>query len=93
MYNDKEYNYDLIKGMNAIIISMNDERAYEEWIWTVPDQPTESDFQYIADEPILFEETINEFIRIFNKYIKYGLFIQTTVADTEISKLFTGKRG
>lgn len=92
MYNDKDFNLDLIKGMNAIMISMNDESAYMEWINTVPDCATEDDFEYICEDADLFKETIHEFVRIFNKYIKSGLFIQTTVGNEYIATLFTGKK-
>lgn len=37
MYNDKDFNFDLLKGMNAIMISMNNEDAYNLWIYTFPD--------------------------------------------------------
>lgn len=92
MYSDKEFNLDLIKGMHAIMLSMNDERAYMEWINTIPDNATSDDFEYICEEADLFKEAIHEFMRIFQKYCKDGLFIQTTVGEEYISLLFTGKR-
>lgn len=92
MYDDKDFNLDLIKGMNAIMICMNDERAYMEWINTVPDCATDDDFEYICENADLFKETVHEFVRICNEYLKYGLFIQTEVENEYISLLFTGKR-
>lgn len=92
MYTSREYNTDLIKGMNAIMISMNNENAYLEWINTVPDEPTEDDFEFIAETPDLFQATIHEFVRITRKYLSDGLYICTDIGDTYINKLFTGKR-
>ena len=92
MYNDKDFNLDLIRGMNAIMISMNNEDAYMEWICTVPDECTDDDLESICEDADLFKETIHEFMRIFRKYSSDGLFIQTTVEDEYIQLLFTGKR-
>lgn len=88
MYNDIQFNVNLISGMNAIMVSMNDERAYMEWINTVPDDCTDDDIIFICEQPDLFKETITEFMRIFKKYSKYGLSIETKVGDEHIKDLF-----
>ena len=63
----------LVKLMHEIMLNMNNEGAYQSWIYTVPDCPLEDDFDYIASDNDLFNETIDDFIRIFNRYKKSGL--------------------
>ena len=75
MYSDKDYRLDLIRGMNALIISMNNEEAYARWIYLVPDEATDEDLQEIAEDDELFDDAITLFCKLFNCYIKDGLFI------------------
>ena len=82
MYNDHDFNLDLLRGMNAIIISMNDEDAYSEWIFTCPDCVTEDDFEDMADDQYTMNECIKEFMRIYKKYSKYGLFVNNRLFNT-----------
>lgn len=75
MYFDKEYRKDLIVGMNAIMISMNNEDAYCEWIFTVPDDVDSDELEEISQDDELFEECVREFLRIFRKYNRDGLYV------------------
>lgn len=75
MYSDKEYRKDLIVGMNAIMISMNNEDAYSEWIFTVPDDVDSDELEEISQDDELFEECVREFLRIFRKYNRDGLYV------------------
>ena len=75
MYFDKRYRKDLIVGMNAIMISMNNEDAYCEWIFTVPDEVDEDELEEISQDDELFEECVREFLRIFRKYNRDGLYV------------------
>ena len=75
MYSDKDYRIDLIRGMNAIVISMNNENAYMRWINIVPDQCDDDDLEYIAESDELFTETVQLFVKIMKWYLKDGLYI------------------
>lgn len=47
----KEQRIELLKGMNKYIIDLGDEEAYETWFSLgVPDEPTEDDYEFIAEE-------------------------------------------
>lgn len=61
----------LLIKLHSIMICMNDENAYMEWIETVPDQPTREDFEDIAQDNEFFNEILEDFIKIFNEY-KYA---------------------
>lgn len=58
----------LLIKLHSIMICMNDENAYMEWIVTVPDEPTREDFEDIAQDDKFFNEVLKEFMRIFNEY-------------------------
>ena len=59
---------ELLSKLHSIVINMNDERAYDEWIVTVPDEATEEDFKSIAQDNWFFEEVLIEFMKIFRRY-------------------------
>ena len=49
-----------LKLCHKTIIDIGDEEAYEWWIaMGVPDEPTESDFEYIAKNDREYEETLS----------------------------------
>lgn len=58
----------LLIKLHSIMICMNDENAYMEWIVTVLDEPTREDFEDIARDDKFFNEVLEEFMRIFNEY-------------------------
>ena len=46
----KEQRIELLKGMNQYIINLGDEEAYDMWFSCgIPDEPTEDDYESIAD--------------------------------------------
>lgn len=63
-----------IKTMHSIMISMNNENAYSAWIYTVPDEPSEWDFEDIANDEEFFEECRETFDRLYKRYQKDGLY-------------------
>lgn len=75
----------LVKAMHAIVLSMNNESAYMAWIYEMPDEPSEEDFQYFAEpeNQSSFDDLTNLFIRLSKKYMSDGLYIGKT--------LYTGK--
>ena len=47
----KEQRIELLKGMNQYIIDLGDEEAWYDWIGVgVPDEATEDDYEFIADD-------------------------------------------
>ena len=46
----KEQRIELLKRMNQYIIDLGDEEVYDTWFSCgVPDEPTEDDYEFIAD--------------------------------------------
>lgn len=64
-----------LKRMHNIILHMNDEDAYYEWINYMPDEPDQSDFDYIASNYDEYEEVSNAFIKIYRTYYNDGLYV------------------
>ena len=47
----KEQRIELLKGMNQYIIDLGDEEVYREWFSCgVPDEATEDDYNFIAND-------------------------------------------
>lgn len=67
--------FETVRAMNCLIKDMNNEDAYMEWIYTVPDEATEEDLMDIAQDEELFGETVRLFLRLYEEYIADGLFI------------------
>ena len=73
---NKNYNTDLavIELAHKVMLSLNNEEAYMAWIYTVPDCPTEDDFEYIAKDKELMNDACSAFDRIYKRYRKDGLY-------------------
>ena len=67
--------YQIVKGMHEIIRCMNNEEAYMDWIYTVPDGASDENLRDIAEDDTLFAETYKAFKSIFTAYQEDGLFI------------------
>ena len=64
-----------LKLMHGIMMSMNNEDAYDSWIvMGVPDGASEDDYEFIALDDKEYEDTIALFNRLFKRYAKDGLF-------------------
>lgn len=47
----KEQRIELLKGMNQYIIDFGDELVYDAWFsMGVPDEPTDDDYEFIAND-------------------------------------------
>lgn len=66
---------DLISSMNCIVTNLNNEDAYSQWIYIVPDCADADDFQSIAEDEELFVDAINSFKDIIHCYLKDGIYI------------------
>lgn len=65
----KEQRIELLKGMNQYIIDLGDEEVYETWISLgVPDEPTEEDYESIAEEREIWVYVCKLFGRLIKDY-------------------------
>ena len=72
--------FDVLRSMNTIIKSMNDESAYTAWIHIIPDEADDDELMEIAEEDEeSFEDAVRAFMEIMNKRLKYGLYIDSTL--------------
>lgn len=72
--------FEALRSMNNIIKSMNDESAYNAWIWIVPDEADDDELQEIAEEDEeTFEDACKLFAKLVKKYMKCGLYIDGKV--------------
>ena len=72
--------FEALKSMNTIIKSMNDESAYNAWIYIIPDGADDDELMEIAEEDEeSFEDACKLFAELVRKYMKYGLYIDGKV--------------
>lgn len=56
-----------LKAMNEFVCSTNDETLFYEWIeLAIPDEPDESDYEFIASDDTLYNDCVNLFKKIVN---------------------------
>lgn len=75
---DKELTerYNLVKSMDTIVKSLNDEGAYyNHWIYIVPDEADDDDFLDIAEDEETFVEAVRCFKGIVREYMKSGFYV------------------
>lgn len=78
-------NVRLLKAMNEVVVLMNDERAYESWIITVPDGADDDDFEDIAMRDDEMDDVCRLFRSIVGRYGRAGWFTKYHSVD-EIGK-------
>ena len=72
---NRQERINFIKALNTLILGLGDEDHLDYWFTCgVPDQPDESDFEFIAEDEGSFDEVVNCFIRL-SKYLKTGIYI------------------
>lgn len=52
---------DLVKQMHNYIIDIGDEDIYDIWIMVMPDEPTDEDFEWFADDVNEFRDLCKTF--------------------------------
>lgn len=63
--------FETLRSMNTIIKNMNDESAYDAWIYIIPDGADDDELQEIAEEDEeSFEDACKLFAKLVNKYKK-----------------------
>lgn len=79
----KEETIEFLKAMHCIIKCLSDEGAYYTWIrGYVPDEPTEEDFETIANCKADVEGAIFFFRQILVDYSESGFFADKTTYET-----------
>ena len=72
--------FEALRSMNTIIKNMNDESAYNAWIYIIPDGADDDELMEIAEEDEeSFEDACNLFAKLIKRYMKYGLYIDGKV--------------
>ena len=67
MENIKSIRKSLLKDMHNYVFQLGDESYYEWWTqYGVPDEPTEEDYDFIAEENDLWDDAVD----IFSKIVK-----------------------
>ena len=66
---DKDSRVKLLKAMDEIVVDINDENAYASWIVIVPDQASDDDFEYIAEDQELCDDVCRKFALIMNRFV------------------------
>ena len=72
--------FETLRSMNTIVKNMNDESAYDAWIYIIPDGADDDELQEIAEEDEeSFEDACKLFTKLVKRYMKYGLYIDGEV--------------
>ena len=72
--------FETLRSMNNIIVNMNDESAYNAWIYIIPDGADDDELMEIAEEDEeTFEDACQLFARLIVKYMKYDMYIDGKV--------------
>lgn len=72
--------FEILKSIDTIIKSMNDESAYTAWIHIIPDEADDDELQEIAEEDDeTFGDACKLFAKLVMKYMKYGLYVDGEV--------------
>lgn len=72
--------FEALRSMNTIIKNMNDESAYDAWIYIIPDGADDDELMEIAEEDEeSFKDACKLFTKLVKKYMKYGLYIDGEV--------------
>ena len=73
---DNRYNTRLhnVKLMHETMIDMNNENCYFKWIYEMPDEPQEDDFEWFAEDEERYMELYLYFVKLLKRYAKDGLY-------------------
>lgn len=63
----KDARINQLKAMHELMCLANDESIYMSWIYTMPDCPTEDDFESIAIDDEQYCECCDKFVRLIAK--------------------------
>ena len=63
----KEMRVAQLKAMHEVMLNANNENIYMSWIITVPDCPSDDDFEFIAENDENYNEVCDLFISLVSK--------------------------
>lgn len=66
---------EILRCMNLIMQCMNNEEAYERWIYIFPDEATEDDIAFISQDDACYADCEAAFFRLTKLYGKDGLYL------------------
>lgn len=69
-----KYRIRKLKAMHEMVLNIDDENYYMTWIYTVPDEPSDNDFEDIAENIEMYNEVESLFKRLIVKAIKNDEF-------------------
>ena len=64
-----KYRIRKLKAMHEMVLNIDNENYYTTWIYTVPDEPSEYDFEDIAEDVEFYNEVEELFKRLITKAI------------------------
>jgi hypothetical protein len=68
--------FELLKAMNTLVKLMNDEGAYMEWIYIIPDQADDEELMDIAlNYPDIVKDAVDCFKDLYKRYAKSGFYV------------------
>ena len=68
-YNQKQARVEILKAMHQYMMNVNDEDAYFSWIAVaVPDEPSEEDYESIAEDESEWEDIVKYFATLIKDY-------------------------
>ena len=62
-----------LKRMHNVMTRMNDEEVYMAWINYMPDEPSDDDINFIAQNDEDYDEIVRIFVRLVWKYGHEGI--------------------
>lgn len=87
MDNKYEIRLNNVKLMHDTMIDMNNESAYMAWIWEMPDEPMEEDFEWFAEDEDRYIELYNYFMKLLKRYAEDGLYKPSESVQNFVSKI------
>ena len=85
--NSLKNSVELLKCMNEVVAYLDDDRAYESWIWTVPDGADDDDYESIAEDSDEMDHVCRSFRQIVGHYGKDGWCTAALEADGHFGHL------
>ena len=77
----------MVRLMHETITDMNNEYAYMNWIYEMPDEPMNEDFVWFAEDQDRYMELYNYFWNLINRYKKDGLYCPSDAVIDFVSEL------
>lgn len=69
-----KYRIEKLKAMHNMMLNISDEDYYMTWICTIPDEPSEYDFEDIAEDVDMYNEVEELFKRLIVEAIRCDEF-------------------